>query len=159
MKRREAINIVQGARQYFTAGNPIWDAEKVDEAMKMAIEALQAEAVQEAVPTVVRVTMSDGNQYYLEHERDAIQADAVMRDATAEERASVQRYIDSISTETVQVVRCKDCIRNNDGNLCDIAYYINEDGDGFCNCGERKEPHGFTADEWYRDTFGENNGK
>lgn len=36
-----------------------------------------AEAVQEAVPTVVRVTMSDGSQYYLEHERDAIQADAV----------------------------------------------------------------------------------
>ena len=25
--------------------------------------------------------------------------------------------------------------------------------------GERKEPHGFTADEWYRDTFGENDGK
>lgn len=40
MKRREAINIVQGARQYLTAGNPIWDAEKVDEAMKMAIDAL-----------------------------------------------------------------------------------------------------------------------
>lgn len=24
---------------------------------------------------------------------------------------------------------------------------------------ERKEPHGFTADEWYRENFGENNGK
>ena len=36
-----------------------------------------ADAEQEAVPTVVRVTMSDGSQYYLEHERDAIQADAV----------------------------------------------------------------------------------
>ena len=39
--------------------------------------ARSADAVQEAVPTVVRVTMSDGSQYYLEHERDAIQADAV----------------------------------------------------------------------------------
>lgn len=40
---------------------------------------------------------------------EALQADAVMRDATAEERASVRRYIDSISTEAVSVVRCKDC--------------------------------------------------
>lgn len=40
---------------------------------------------------------------------EALQTDAVMRDATAEERAGVQRYIDSISTEAVQVVRCKDC--------------------------------------------------
>lgn len=36
-----------------------------------------ADAEQETVPTVVRVTMSDGSQYYLEHERDALQADAV----------------------------------------------------------------------------------
>ena len=41
---------------------------------------------------------------------------------------------------TVDVVYCKDCIRNNDGNYCDIAFFINDDGDGFCNCGERKEP-------------------
>ena len=40
----------------------------------------------------------------------------------------------------VSVVRCKDCIRNNDGNFCDIAFFINDDGDGFCNCGERREP-------------------
>ena len=25
--------------------------------------------------------------------------------------------------------------------------------------GERKEPHGFTSDEWYRENFGEKNGK
>ena len=42
------------------------------------LEALpSADDEQETVPTVVRVTMSDGSQYYLEHERDAIQADAV----------------------------------------------------------------------------------
>ena len=40
MTRDEAINIVQGARQYLTAGNPIWDAKKIDEAMSMAISAL-----------------------------------------------------------------------------------------------------------------------
>lgn len=36
------------------------------------------------------------------NEQDAIKGGAVMRDATAEERASVQRYIDSISTDSVQ---------------------------------------------------------
>ena len=41
--------------------------------------------------------------------------------------------------ELAEVVRCKDCIRNNDGNFCDIAFFINDDGDGFCNCGERRE--------------------
>ncbi len=43
MTNEEAINMVQGARQYLTAGNPIWDAKKIDEAMKMAIEALLRE--------------------------------------------------------------------------------------------------------------------
>lgn len=33
---------------------------------------------------------------------ESLQTDIIMRDATAEERASVQRYIDSISTEAVQ---------------------------------------------------------
>lgn len=42
--------------------------------------------------------------------------------------------------DVIEVVRCKECTRNNDGNLCDIAFYINDDGDGFCNCGERREP-------------------
>ena len=51
--------------------------EAEQEAIDMTIEALSADAVQKAVPTVVRVTMSDGKQYYLEHERDAIQTDAV----------------------------------------------------------------------------------
>ena len=51
-----------------------------NEAFDLAIEALSADAVQEAVPTVVRVTMSDGSQYYLEHERNAIQAEAVQGD-------------------------------------------------------------------------------
>ena len=41
MTREEAINIVQGARKYLTAGNPILDIKKIDEAMSMAIEALQ----------------------------------------------------------------------------------------------------------------------
>ena len=75
-------------------------------------------------------------------------ADAVMRDATAEERASVQRYIDSISTEAVQVVRCKDCrwwngsqetMHNN--HLCrnwSKFGSINTSADDYCSWGERR---------------------
>lgn len=77
---------------------------------------------------------------------EALSADAVMRDATAEERESVQKYIDSISTEAVSVVRCKDCkycwyddytesleCRHNKG--------LNEEiyGNDFCCYGERRE--------------------
>ena len=40
MSREEAINVIKGARQYLTVGNPIWNVKKVDEAMNMAIEAL-----------------------------------------------------------------------------------------------------------------------
>lgn len=40
MTREEAINIVKGAKQYLTAGNPIWDVKKIGEALSMAIEAL-----------------------------------------------------------------------------------------------------------------------
>ena len=46
--------------------------DRFDKANQIILEALSADAEQEAVPTVVRVTMSDGSQYYLEHERDAI---------------------------------------------------------------------------------------
>lgn len=45
MKREEAINVVKGAKLYLTAGNPIWDVKKVDEALNMAIEALQIDIV------------------------------------------------------------------------------------------------------------------
>lgn len=45
MNREEAINVIKGARQYLTVGNPIWNVKKVDEAMNMAIEALSADAV------------------------------------------------------------------------------------------------------------------
>ena len=43
MNREEAINVIKGARQYLTVGNPIWNVKKVAEAIDMAIEALQAE--------------------------------------------------------------------------------------------------------------------
>lgn len=62
-------------------------------------------------------------------------------EALRREEAEEKGYCHRIRPSNVEVVvRCKDCRRNNDGNLCDIAYYINEDGDGFCNCGERREP-------------------
>lgn len=41
MTQEEAINIIKGAKLYLTTGNPIWDVKKIDEAMLMAIEALQ----------------------------------------------------------------------------------------------------------------------
>lgn len=40
MTREEAINAVKVVRQYLTAGNPIFDAKKINETMRMAIEAL-----------------------------------------------------------------------------------------------------------------------
>lgn len=40
MTREEAINMIKVVRQYLTAGNPIFDAKKINETMRMAIEAL-----------------------------------------------------------------------------------------------------------------------
>ena len=48
MTREEAINVIKGARQYLTVGNPIWNVKKVDEAMNMAIEALSSDAIAKA---------------------------------------------------------------------------------------------------------------
>lgn len=65
------------------------------------------------------------------------------------------------------LVRCKDCRWYRDTFLdtkitptCDR--HIDDrygtlvggiTGDSFCSYGERREPKGFTADEWHRDTF------
>lgn len=79
ISRAEAIEAV--AQQWLfeaSVGNPYVNDDDIGEYRKLAEELFadipSAEAEQEAVPTVVRVTMSDGSQYYLEHERDAIQA-------------------------------------------------------------------------------------
>lgn len=69
---------------------------------------------------------------------EALKADVVSREHHDMEIKELKHQIKD-QADMVAVVRCKDCIRNNDGNLCDVAYYINEDGDGFCNCGERRE--------------------
>lgn len=37
MTRDEAINMCKGIRHYLTSGNPVWDVEKVHEAMTIAI--------------------------------------------------------------------------------------------------------------------------
>lgn len=76
---------------------------------------------------------------------DVPSADAEMRDATAEERASVQRYIDSISTEAVQVVRCKDCKWAEKAILDEYCvectmYHTSCMKHGYCHHGERREP-------------------
>ena len=69
---------------------------------------------------------------------EALQTDAVMRDATSEERASVQRYIDSISTEAVQVVRCKDC-RHHGMSACPMWEGSITDDYMWCSWGEGRE--------------------
>lgn len=106
-----------------------------------AIEKLEAFA-----PMVV-----DDTREALELAIEALSTDAVMRDATAEERAGVQRYIDSISTETVQVVRCKDCDSyvevawwfDDEGKKkechCCVAHSIPVQPNDYCSYGERKE--------------------
>ncbi len=66
-----------------------------------------------------------------------------MREPTEEERASVKRYIDSISADVVAVVRCKDCrYRNGKVNrkgfeVCDATGMDITDND-FCSWGERR---------------------
>lgn len=89
-----------------------------------------------------------GDEVTSESQAEAIDmAITVMRDATAKERAGVQRYIDSISTEAVQVVRCKDCkwykkiVEKSKSGLChyDLVARCLHDED-FCSHGERREP-------------------
>lgn len=43
MLREEAIQMCMEVRHYLTQGNPIWDKDKVGEALDMAIEALKAQ--------------------------------------------------------------------------------------------------------------------
>ena len=79
------------------------------------------------------------NPNYSESELDEAVDMAI--EALHREEAEEKGYCHRIIPSNVEVVvRCKDCRRNNDGNFCDIAFFINDDGDGFCNCGERREP-------------------
>ncbi len=43
MTKGEAIDICMEVRDYLTSGNPIWNKDKVGEALDMAIEALKAQ--------------------------------------------------------------------------------------------------------------------
>ena len=73
-------------------------------------------------------------------------------DAFLEKMKRTSRYFDvkfdieEIPTiDAVQVVRCKDCIRRYDTDECPMCfliegkYYEYTNGNGFCDCGERKE--------------------
>lgn len=83
MTKEEAINIVKGARQYLTVGNPIWDVKKVDEALNMAIEALTSQNLTEPNNTC---------------EVDLIsRADAIELCAEAQGRASTKSELKGIS--------------------------------------------------------------
>lgn len=45
MTKEEAIKKINAIKKYLTAGNPIWDVREVDEALDVAIKALEAELV------------------------------------------------------------------------------------------------------------------
>ena len=45
MTREEAIKKIKAIQNYLTAGNPIWDVREIDEALNMAIKALEQEPV------------------------------------------------------------------------------------------------------------------
>lgn len=45
MTREEAIKKINAIKKYLTAGNPIWDVREIDEALNMAIKALEQEPV------------------------------------------------------------------------------------------------------------------
>lgn len=43
MTREEAAGKINAIKKHLTAGNPIWDVREIDEALNMAIEAIQNE--------------------------------------------------------------------------------------------------------------------
>ena len=101
---------------------------------------IDADALKDKCYITVNGVTIGRNNYVMFHEiDDAPTIDVVSREHHDMEIKELKHQIKD-QADMVSVVQCKDCIRNNDGNLCDVAYYINEDGDGFCNCGERREP-------------------
>ena len=91
MNREEAINVIKGARQYLTVGNPIWNVKKVDEAMNMAIEALQAEPNKAVPPSLADV---------YKWERDI---------ALSQLEEYGIGFAEKKRDDLVEIVRCKDC--------------------------------------------------
>lgn len=49
MTREEAIGKINAIKKYLTAGNPIWDVREIDEALNMAIEALEHEPSEDLI--------------------------------------------------------------------------------------------------------------
>ena len=61
-------------------------------------------------------------------------------------RQDIEECLNNAQTiDAVSVVRCKDCIRRYDTDECPMCfliegkYYEYTNGNGFCDCGERKE--------------------
>ena len=94
MTREEAIKILKAIRVYECY--PKSASEETKEAIDMAIEALSTESVSRDIYDKRTKADEEIIDSYRQEFQKAIQTEAVMRDATAEERASVQRYIDSI---------------------------------------------------------------
>lgn len=145
MTREEAIKRLKANREMFVF-------EETKQALDMAIEALQTYA-EKPCKTCGYYNLKCPND--CEYSRQS--AEVIMRDATAEEKTSVQRYISSISAEAIQVVQCKDCrwryvddcpmyheewFTIDEGfGFFDDDYRIidNTTDNGFCYLGEREE--------------------
>lgn len=168
MTREEAIKILKAIRVYECY--PKSASEETKEAIDMAIEALSADAVK-------RVDCSNFLLWLLEEIMDE---DNWELNAVADGEIIARKlkklgllevkdgYYHRIFDENVWAVRCKDFIHWQKTNIETIdghptydCPFCGEwaDANGFCSFGERREPKGFVADEWYRDTFGENDGK
>lgn len=147
------------------------DPEPYEQALTMAIEALSSEAEPKwnCTANFVAEQLERLKDMTDEERLKLLQTmfpstDAVMRDATAEEKASVQRYIDNISTEAVQVVRCKDCrwYEQKQKNLpynvskryCNRSCVLATKENDFCSYGERRQ----SEKEYLDKTFPEHEG-
>lgn len=130
MTREEAIHIVQECRQYLMSGNPIWDIQTIDEAFRMAIEALQAEPNKAVPPSLADV---------YKWERDI---------ALSQLEEYGIGFAEKKRDDLVEVVRCKDCRHAEHREQMPNQVYCKRDklstfcavhdDDDFCKYGKRK---------------------
>lgn len=139
MTREEAIHIVQECRQYLMSGNPIWDIQTIDEAFRMAIEALQAEPNKAVPPSLADVykwerdiALSQLEEYgigFAEKKRDDLVEVVRCKGCKHGEEDYPQRIreqMDKRWKDTPQTYSCKHSTYSHDGEF-------------FCGYGERRE--------------------
>lgn len=80
MSREEAIKMLNDIGKYLCGGNPVWDTNKVAEAIRTAIvdmrmmpkylEAFKAQKIEQWIPVSERLPEPDDNTYYLVSQKD-----------------------------------------------------------------------------------------